>query len=514
MCGLLSCTSALFAQTAKEPALRPVLLSNSLQAASAYHKVSDSLITHVKQFSEVNFLTRHKRLFFAYERQWSATEAFSAQAPEAAPRLVRKAWKALETGTYGEALQLLNPVLNAKKVSRKQAPVYRFFLSLAHAAADYERGSEKGWKFLESGYATTEDSLLYADCLIGYFAFDEAMTVQDLIEQAHPTDTLMQARMRYLRGKTLRARLDTLRAVPPLIESAYLLQVLRPSPERDSLLRHVCLEMAVLYANRNDFDNALRNAREALALSRSAEERAAAQLGLGSVYRRAGAMPDAEKFLDSAYQGYRVLYGGNPERYGQAFSEAIGCYAEVQRWYDRNSPYQQLLEEKVAVLRFLSRYGFFTHRMALAQTYFDLGHKFMNIDVKIGPAEQCWQKADTLLRELVREDLVWAGDLYVDNNYKLAGCKSAFNKAAEAKVFFVRSLEVRRRLYATAPKTFGHDLATVLIQNANFDANEKKYQEAIDKMTEAEAMLKESNDDRGLQEATNFKNFLKNKLKK
>lgn len=494
--------------------MRPVLLSNSLEAVSEYRKATDSLITNVKKFSEANFWLRYKRLLFAYEHQWTLTEASSKWPPENAPKIVRKAWKELESGTYADAINVLTPTLSRPRITEKQAPVFRFVLSIARAGADYGRAVQWGWKFLESGLATTEDSLVYADCLTGFFAFDEAMAVQDMIEQGHSGDSLMIARLRYLRGHTLRARMDTQRAVAPLIEAAYLLHELQASVKRDALLRLVTLEMAALYSNRNDFDNALRNAREARSLSYTDADKAEAMLELGSVYRKAGGMPEAEKYLDSAYVSFRSLYAQYPERYGQVFCSAIEAYAAVQRWYDRNTRYQQLLEEKVSVLNFLCRYGFVPHRFSLAQTYFDLGHKFMNMDVKIAPAEQSWQKADSLLQALIQENVVLAGDLYVDNNYKLAGCKSAFNKTAEAKAYFLKSLDVRRRLYATAPQAFAHDLATVLVQNANFDANEKRFPEAVDKMNEAAAMAKESGDERMLEEVVNFRDFLKNKIKK
>jgi hypothetical protein len=258
----------------------------------------------------------------------------------------------------------------------------------------------------------------------------------------------------------------------------------------------------------------MNNAREALSLSVSSAERAEAMLALGALYMKAGGMQDAEKMLDSAYSNYKILYQRSPERFGPLYCSATEAFANVQRWYDRNTRYQQLLEEECAVLANLSQYGFVTYRFASAQTYFNLGHKFMNMDLKIVPAEQSWQKADSILKGLIKENVVLAGDLYVDNNYKLAGCKSAFNKTTEAKEYFLKSLEVRRRLYATAPKAFSHDLATVLVQNANFDANEKKYEWAVEKLDEAEARTKENGDDRMLEEIVNFRDFLKSKMKK
>lgn len=514
ICCLLSLKSDLFARTNELPARPPVLHTLAAEAVRQYQSVTDSLTGNVSKYSEANFWLRYKRLMYAYEAQWSRTVQYTELLQNDPPKQGRKALKALETGNYAAAVDAVTPALNAKKAAQKNPDAFRFLMKMSIAAADYKRGVEFGWKFLQSGAATIEDSLLYAECLKGLFAFDEAMAVTELLDSAHSRDTLFTARMRYLRAIALHGRMDTVRALAPLIEAAYMLRQLPAAPQRDEWLRKVDLEMTDLYSAQNDFDNSLKSALEARLLSHRPAELAAAQLALGALYAKAGGMAKAELLIDSAYRQYAVLYDQDPDLWGQRFCEAIEANAMIQRWYDRNDRYQQLLEEEAKVLRQLSQFGFVPHRFALARTYFSLGHKFMNMDLKIGPAEQAWQLADTQLTALVKENVVYAGDLYVDNNYKLAGCKSAFKKDAEAKVFFLRSLEVRRKLYAIAPKAFSHDLATVLVQNANFDANEKHFPEAVAKMEEAEARAKESNDERMLEEIVNFRDFLKNKIKK
>ncbi|MGC4058397.1 MAG: hypothetical protein QM743_09825 [Chitinophagaceae bacterium] len=468
------------------------------------------------RFGEAQFWLSYRKLLFAYRRQFTASVSFTEAATEGLSKLSRSAAKQLSVDSWHAAVETLTQKLADKKIRPKTAADYRYLIALNAAGADFAAAIRNEQALFRSGFAGYGDSLDQVDHFTAAMQWNNALDLNEHLAQTHPNDTLLLAEISRQRSDIYSAQLDSAQALSQLIEAEYLLQRIVPDAQSRRLHVKVLLDMAVLQNKANDFQGALANAKKAQGITESSDSfgRALGFMVAGVIYQKAGAPKEAEETLRAAYELFSAYTNGHREEAAPAFAELIDAYALAVKWFDRDKLYEELLLEATALRAQLSVYGLPYFRFECAHTLFTLGQKYMNVDVKIGPAEKAWTEAGALLEPLIKENVVLAGDLACDNYYKLAGCKSAFKKTAEAKEIFRKSLLVREKLYAIAPGAYARDLATVQIQNANFDAQDKDFEGAIRRLDVAEQKARETGDKHMIGEINNFRDYLKEKINK
>lgn len=472
------------------------------------------------KLTETAFLAGYSRWEHLYRAQQEVVSGLAQQWSEweKPGKAARFALQLLAQGQTDEAIRYLEDKMS-RKLTQKSKNDVRLLSDLYRIGGRCKEASQAFHPVLSSKLATTSDHLFAIDLIAGQGRFDEAADSNRALVKRLVDDTLQWVTAEVQLARIYKMAQGYNEALSALIKARYLLQQLQSSKEQQFLQAHVLTQMAALQSRSNDFDNAYNNAKisvslfDAMGTGSFPADAAEASHILAMVCKRAGANATADTFYQKSLTLYRGLAMVNPERYAADMVAVLDEYGEVKKWFDKDDEYERMLREAIVIRESLATetgYPFF--RYDLGHTYNVLAQKIMNVNVKLLFAEEQWLKAKETLAPLFVTHPVLAGNELCNVYYKLAGSKSAFKKTDEAYAYFLQSLKAREYLYQLVPSQNSKDLATVLIQTANFDANKNDFRKAVERLDRAEGLAQEAGDARQAEEIVRFRELLKKKL--
>lgn len=236
----------------------------------------------------------------------------------------------------------------------------------------------------------------------------------------------------------------------------------------------ICTLLGQYQFENNDINNAYYNSKRAADYYESAsiankfqDEKALVYLQLAKVYAKAGAMKEASEQIPKAIFLLESLSKNYPERFLPWLAEAHEAYAQIAHYYDKYPEYESELKASINCRRKIQKYQNPLLNLKLAMAYKTLGHKLMNVDIKLFEAIPFWMQSKQVF-DSTKEHIplpTW-GENYCSLMYSLGMSFYAQKKYSETIPYFQIALNTRKNMTQYAPNEYTGVYIEVMMQNA------------------------------------------------
>lgn len=466
--------------------------------------------------NESVFLNQYHLLENQYALQQERVAAYAlhlATKPDQKPsKIAKNAMKLLNQNNLQAAIGWLDAQVRTKACSITD---YLLLVELYELSGAYEKAQQCTEMALKQ---LGEDASLlgvYARILSINGRDSMAISIQkNIVQKQTDTGAIVAAKMD-LSQYYLHAY-NPIDAQSALIEAQYLLDQVVVKDEQWTINKAKLLcRLAELQLAKNDIDDAFSQAKNSVRLfdqlsvkeaySFHEADRAFSLWTLARVYRIAGAMKEADTVYQKVIPLYENLTLDYPEQFQTLLVTVLDEYTLLLQWFDQNKAYDQLLHRTAEMRKDLMQLHNPFAAMAYAKNEQALAQKLVNVDVKVLLAEEHWLKAKSVLEALYASHPMLAGEDLCACLFKLGGIKMAFKKNDEALPIFEQSLAIRERLYRLAPSVNKKELMQLLTQTATLNANNKKYEKAIEHLQRAQVFAQELGDTKLSEQIAQYK---------
>lgn len=484
---------------APQSSLTSIYFQKGMLATSRYY---DSCLLRIIQdrkngrLSEVDFISRYRQTESRYRAQVDTIARVAnslAKTPTAlAGKLVAQSLSLVRKGNLKQARQVLLQAVSTM--------------------------SEK-----DKAYAA-EILLLCADSLGAQFVLPNALkdSLAGLNKNRFPSfdgkDTLLFIAQKVHIAYLFAGDSSKEAAIGTLLEAQKWAQDLPETDTQNSLTKaQIAFQLSQWQLDKTDFKGAFNNVREAIRIYEALNTPAflfhqtLAKQQLAKVYLIAGAHRESDTIYQAALSLYEQLSGQFPEYYSFSHARALVEYAQVKRYFDQYQVYDSLLLQSIPLWAVAGKSNPFA-LLEMARTYNALGTKKMNVDVKLTPAMEYWNKSkivlDSLSKKLPYMSIAYE---YSDALYRLGAGNFALKQYKEALPLFARSMEMRLQLFELAPEENRKELIDVLVQNGTVNIREGNKDIANQQLDQAIKMAEESGESDRVRELQKFKNEVVNR---